>query len=187
MTSTFGDYDRDTENQNILTNPPAAVGNPGAGTVADDLASLFQDSDGDHYVTFKATAPNGSVLALEFDTNLEPEEWTRYQKLASGNRASRRGSTTGSDGKPWLSAAAMVAEKSTKITNLATGKVYTDAEGDPLTLRSEEWLALAERPGDPIAAALKFFGFTQVVTLGNGYVEATGLDDEVERIDPTHA
>ena len=79
----------------------------------------------------------------------------------------------------------MISEKSTKITHLATGRVYTDADGDQLTLRSLEWLEAAGRPGDPIAANLDFFGFSQVITLGNGYVEATGLDDEAERVDPT--
>lgn len=179
----FGHYDREAESEQIIYNPPAAVGNPAGSTVADDLADLFKARDDDHYATFKAIAPNGAELALEFDTNLEAEEWQRFQKIAQGNRKARRGGETG-NAEPWKSAAAMISEKSTKITHLATGKVYEDADGDQLTLRSLEWLEMAGHPEHPINATLSFFGFSQVVTLGNAYVEATGLDDEVERIDP---
>lgn len=187
-TPTFGGYDRDAEDEKIAANPPAAVGNPGHSTVAGDLASLFQARDDDHYVTFRATAPNGAALALEFDTDLTPEEWARYTKLASGNRRSRRsGAGADSPSEAWRSGAAMIAEKSTKITNLDHDMVYRDDDGDLLTLRSVEWLDNAGCPNDPIGAALKFFGFAQIVSLGAGYVEATGLDQEAERIDPTHA
>lgn len=184
--TTFGDYDRDQETNAILADPPAAAGDPGTSTVATTLADLFKEQDADRFATFKATAPNGAELALEFDTRIEPEEWNRYQRMAgTGNRASRRAGTE--EREVWRSAAAMLTEKSVKITELATGVVYKDAKERPLTLRSEEWLAAADHPNDPIGAAVRFFGFAQVVTLGNGYMVAAGLDDEAERVDPTSA
>lgn len=188
MSNTFGDYDRAEEDAQIKANPPAAVGNPGTGSVASDLADLFTARDDDHYVEFKATAPNGANLALEFDTDLTPEEWARFQRMATGNRKTRRsGATDNTPSEAWRSAAAMIATKSTKITNLDRDMVYRDNDGDLLTLRSTEWLDHAGCPADPIGAALKFFGFAQVVRLGTGYVEATGLDEEAERVDPTRA
>lgn len=186
MTETFGDYDRTAEDTAITINPPAAVGNPGPESVAASLADLFVERDADRYVTFKATAPNGNELALEFDTRIAPEEWNRYQRMAGGNRASRR---AGANDTPevWRSAAAMLVEKSVKITELATSLVYTDAKDRNLTLRSVEWLEAAGHPNDPIGAAVRFFGFAQIITLGNGYMTAAGLDQEAERVDPTHA
>lgn len=187
--TTFGDYDRAAEDEQIKANPPAAVGNPGTTSISAQLSELFKERDDDHYVTFKATAPNGAELALEFDTDLTPDEWARYQRLAAGNRKSRRSGGPGQDTphEAWRSAAAMIAEKSTKITNIDHDMVYRDNDGDLLTLRSVEWLDFAGHPTDPIAAALKFFGFAQIIRLGSGYVEATGLDEEAERVDPTRA
>lgn len=185
MTQKLGDYDsRDVEDASILRNPPAAVGNPNGASVADDLGDLFKDEDSDHFRTYKAVAPNGAVLALQFDINLDGEEYTRYQKVADGNRAARRRGNT-QDTKPWLSAAAMLAEKSTKITNLTSGRTYTDSQGRNVTMTSEEWLAQAGFPNDPVNAALKVFGFPQIVSLGNAYIVDTGLDAEAERVDPT--
>lgn len=184
MTETFGDYDRETENQAIATDPPAAVGNPGGGDVASSLKDLFTDRDEGRFVAFKATAPNGNELALEFDTRIEPEEWNRYQRMAGGNRAARRGGG-GEAPEVWRSAAAMLVEKSTRITELLTDITYEDAKSRPLTLRSVEWLEAAGSPTDPIAAAVRFFGFAQIISVGNAYMSAAGLDDEAERIDPT--
>lgn len=185
MADNFGDYeDRETENDIIRRNPPAAVGDPAGTSIIDTLESLFEERDNDHFTEFEAVAPNGSVLLLQFDTNLTAEEYERFNKVAeSGNRAARRSGRT--ESKPWLSAAAMISEKSTRIKNKATGKVYKDAQGDQLTLVADEWLSLAGCPGDPITATLKFFGFPQVVALGNGYVQDTGLDTEAQRVDPT--
>lgn len=183
MPETFGDYDRETENQAITANPPAAVGNPAGGDIASSLKDLFTDRDEDRYVGFKATAPNGNTLALEFDTRIEPEEWNRYQRMAGGNRAARRAG--GEPPEVWRSAAAMLVEKSVKITEIDTGIVFTDAKDRALTLRSVEWLDAAGHPGDPIGAAVKFFGFAQIVSIGNGFMSAAGLDEEAERVDPT--
>lgn len=183
--STHGDFDRADETQDIRDNPPAAIGNPGGSTLADSLEDLFVAKI-DHHVQFPATAPNGAELILEFDTELTGEEFNRYQKIAQGNRAARRGGAGSSDVKPWLSAAAMLSEKSTRITHKATGKVYQDPKGHPLTLVSEEWLTLAGAPADPINANLLFFGFPQVIALGNAYMRATGLDNEVDAVDPTN-
>lgn len=184
--TTFGKYDdRATEDEKIRANPPAAVGDPAGATVVDTLESLFEERDTDHFTEFEAVAPNGATLLLQFDTNLTAEEYQRFNKIAeTGNRSGRRSGRT--ETKPWLSAAAMLSEKSTRIKNKATGKVYKDAQGDELTLVSEEWLTLAKCPGDPINATLQFFGFPQVVALGNGYVQDTGLDTEAQRVDPTH-
>lgn len=180
----FGGYDRDTEDEHIRAAPPASVGGFTGQNIADDLESLFQANDTNRYKTYLATALNGAELLLEFDGDLDGEELARYQKVAAGNRAARRNGTP-ADTKPWLSAAAMLAEKSTKITNKATGKVYTDADGHPLTLASEEWLTLAGHPKDPVAATLAFFKFPQVVALGNAYMRDTGIEDEPERVGPT--
>ena len=181
----FGQYDREDEDEVIHTRPPAAVGGSTGESVADDLEGLFVANDDGRYKTYTAVALNGAELLLEFDGDLDGEELARYQKIAAGNRAARRNGGQG-DSKPWLSAAAMLSEKSTKITNKATGKVYQDAEGHDMTLVSEEWLKYCGYPKDPIAATLKFFKFPQVVALGNAYMRDTGIDNEPERIDPTH-
>lgn len=182
----FGSYDRDDEAEEIRNAPPFAAGNPDGSTVGDSLEALFTASD-DHFTAYEAVAPNGAVLLLEFDIDLEGDELARYQKLARGNRAARRnGNVNDEDRKPWLSAAAMLSEKSTKITNQATGKVYQDTEGNDLTLVSEEWLRLAGAPKDPVQATLNFFGFPQVISLGNAYMRDTGIDAEPERVGPTN-
>jgi hypothetical protein len=182
----FGGYDRDEEDEVIHQTPPAAVGGATGETIADDLEGLFEVNDAGRYKTYPAVALNGAELLLEFDGDLDGEELARYQKIAAGNRAARRNGNTG-DSKPWLSAAAMLSEKSTKITNKATGKVYKDADGHDMTLTSEEWLKYCGFPKDPVAANLKFFKFPQIVALGNAYMRDTGIENEPERIDPTPA
>lgn len=181
---TFGQYDREEEDEVIHQRPPAAVGGAVGESVADDLEGLFQVNDAGRFKTYPAVAPNGAELLLEFDGDLDGEELARYQKIAAGNRAARRNGSTG-DSKPWLSAAAMLSEKSTKITNKETGRVYKDAEGHDLTLVSEEWLTYAGFPKDPVQATLKFFKFPQVIALGNAYMRDTGIDNEPDRVDPT--
>lgn len=180
---TFGQYDREEEDEVIHQRPPAAVGGAVGATVADDLESLFKVNDAGRYKTYIAVAPNGAELLLEFDGDLDGEELSRYQKIAAGNRAARRNGNN-QDSKPWLSAAAMLSEKSTKITNKDSGKVYKDSEGHDMTLVSEEWLTHAGHPKDPVAAALAFFKFPQVVALGNAYMRDTGIDNEPDRVDP---
>lgn len=180
---TFGQYDREEEDEVIHQRPPAAVGGATGGTVADDLEGLFVANDAGRYKTYPAVAPNGAELLLEFDGDLDGEELARYQKIAAGNRAARRNGAQG-ETKPWLSAAAMLSEKSTKITNKTTERVYKDSEGHDMTLVSEEWLTHAGHPKDPVAAALAFFKFPQIIALGNAYMRDTGIDNEPDRVDP---
>ena len=179
----FGQYDRDEEDEVIHQNPPAAVGGAIGSSIADDLEGLFKVNDAGRYKTYPAVAPNGAELLLEFDGDLDGDELARYQKIAAGNRAARRNGSN-NDTKPWLSAAAMLSEKSTKITNKATERVYTDSEGHNMTLTSEEWLMHAGHPKDPVAATLAFFKFPQVIALGNAYMRDTGIDNEPDRVDP---
>jgi len=172
------------EDQQIAANPPAAYGDPAGATVADSLEDLFEAKDEGRFVRYPAVAPNGAELILEFDTKLTADEFARYQKLADGNRASRRSKNP--DPKPWLSAAAIIAEKCTSITHKASGEVYKSTTGRNLTPRSEEWLKMAKAAGDPINGALNFFGFPQVIALGNAYMAETGLDDELQAVGPTN-
>lgn len=185
MTAPFGDYD--DQDDVIRANPPAAVGNPEGKSVALNLKSLFEKS-APKRITLEADAPNGTLLELEFDLELTAEDFERYEDIGRGlNRSGRRGKKS-EDLPPikrHLFAAAMLAEKSTKITVADTRQVFEDGEGHDLTLSDPLWLEMAGNPGDPVAATLGTFGDLQVIALGDGYVRATPLGQEKTAVPPT--
>ena len=187
MTVTHGDYDRDDEAQDILDNPPASVGNPGAGSVLSQLKARFAklDEKATTYIRAQNRGPDDIGLWLEVDKDITITEIQGYQDTER-NRAARRA------GEKAFNVdrvnARIITEKCVGIYvgDPRENAPVQDADGRRVILRDEQWVSDLGYPGNPVGAALHLFGSGHVRTIaGTALVEA-GIDgDLAEVVDPT--
>lgn len=188
MTVTHGDYDRDEETQDILDNPPASVGNPGAGSVLSQLKARFAklDEKATTFIRAENRGPDDLGLWLEIDKDITLTLLNQYREAERGNRAARR---TG-DGTINMDRvhARILVEHCVGIYagDPRENAPVQDDQGRPVILRDEQWINDLGCPGDPISAVLRLFGSGHARTIaGTALVEA-GIDgDLAEVVDPT--
>lgn len=202
-TQTFG-FDRQVEDQQITNQPPRAVGNPGATSLADRLKAKFAGRDKQRTVLIEGHTKAGESVWLELDLDVSEAELKRFRD-AGKNRAGRRGknATSNEDLSQQAMAARAINEKNTRVwldepTWDAKTETYTghleDEDGDEIVVRSDEWLdslnatRAKDAPviTDPEDGLVELFGFAGLMAIFEKYdAEATGPEARV--VDPTRA
>lgn len=124
--------------------------------------------------------PGGWIL--EFDAVIEAHEVRRWQRAATNN-----GKTKAENADTVLANGLELLDKNVGIWK-GERQVF-DADGDPLTLTSTEWLTkvMKQRPDRPdtMDALKKFIGDAQILTMGSALLKFAGYTDEMVPVDPT--
>lgn len=186
----FGNYNRDTEDQDIEREGTVAVGSPTGGSLLEQLRSKFEKLDKTRHKIIKVVAKNGEPFWLELVIDIDEDELREARKRSEvGTRAEKRAGT----------AEVSMARLGAEIINLQNTRIWAadpatgaapvaDGEGDDLMTRSREWCELLDHPGDPIGALQYLLGDMALVDLFNVYSDVAGLgEDGATVVDPTRA
>ena len=182
--------DRDVEDAQIRNQPPAAVGNPRGTSLVEQLKARFKGYDEQRLGKIRLNARNGAPVWLELDLDISEDELKVYrEKAKGGNRAARRnrGGQEQGDVSLALVTARILNDRNTRVwfdDPAEGGKPLTDAEGDPLTVYSEEWLAITGSD-DPVAGLRALFGDWTLIDGGEDYMELAGVGEGSEIVNPT--
>lgn len=187
----FGHVDRDTENAQIQSNPPIAVGNPRGTSLLDQLKERFKGYDEERLGKIKLTARNGAPVWLELDLDIDEDTLKDYRDKAKGNRAARRGKNKDAGDVSLVRVTARIlSDRNTRVwfddpEQGGTHIMDTDEQHpDPLTVHSDEWLAITGSH-DPVQGLRDLFGDWALINAGEDYMELAGVDGGSEIVNPT--
>lgn len=188
-TPTIGGFDRDQEDQDIAREGVVNTGQPkSTGSVLDQLRAKFDRLDEQRTEVFRTRLKNGSSLWLELVIDITEDEVQAFSRQAErGNRESRR---SGKSTSSVLLAAAVINAKNTRLwfeDPAKGGAPVLDADGDPLTVHSREWLEALSLPEDrPLEGLRETLGDPGVLDLHGVYNEVVA-GDGASVADPTPA
>ena len=161
---------------------PAATAPAGGGdSLLDDLLGLANDAVS-NVVTFPVTYRPGGWI-LEFDAVIAEHEIKRYRKASMGNKKRPE------DADMSVGNAMALSEKNTAIYKTVDGRrvKVLDTEGDPLLLRSTEFLSAFGKNAPSHVAVRKFLGDAETNALGQAVLKEAGWGEDLEPLDPTEA
>lgn len=127
----------------------------------------------------EAIRPGG--WRLQFDAVIMEREIKKYTAAGGGN---------GKDPSKVDNTKATAYSLVDKNTGIFKGHQQVfDSDGDPLTLRSVEWLEKIgkqnQRNYDAIKVIIQFLGDAQVIKMGSALLAAAGYNEQMEPVDPT--
>ena len=128
-------------------------------------------------------------IKLRFDAYISADEFKAFQQKAKGatNRKARRAGGDG-DVDPFKLFSAILQEKSEAI--IVNGHEVKDGDGDPLSLRSEEFIAFVQdsdigKDVNTVAQAIEaFLTAGGMITIGESIVNEAGFGGEVDPVNP---
>lgn len=129
-------------------------------------------------------------IKLRFNAYISADEFKSFQRQASGakNRKARRAGSDGSDIDQFKLFAAILQEKSEAI--ILNDDEVRDADGDPLTLRSDEFIQFVKdsdigQDVNTTAEAIEaFLTAGEMIKLGESIATEAGFGGEVEPVNP---
>jgi len=176
VTDTFGDYDStDTAaDETEIQYEPATTGN----SLLDELREASR-AELDNIIHLPVKQREG--WNLRFNAVISRADINRYQRAGQGKaKKAENADAVKTNAMPIL-------EKCTGIFKGGRGEDQQvhDAEGRPLRLNSNDFLAMQGEPKDAIKALQKFMGDAGVITMGAALLEQAGWTEDLEPLDPT--
>ena len=162
---------------------PAATAPAGGGdSLLDDLLGLASDVV-TNVVQFPVKFRPGYIV--EFDAVIAEHEIKRYRKASMGNKKRR----DPEDADMSVGNAMVLSEKNTAIYKTVDGRrvKVLDTDGEPLLLRSTEFLSAFGKNAPSHVAVRKFLGDAETNALGQAVLKEAGWGEDLEPLDPTEA
>lgn len=160
-TTTYGDFDTETR---TVPEPPANTPAISASSLMDEIRADAKKSL-ERKVTFEVVTRPG--YKLTFDVNIEKDDVERWQRNAQGKRKR-------ADDVNALQLASQALIESNVAIYRHDAKVV-DGDGDPMTLRSKEWLDIWG--GVSLMAIRTFMGDGTAMSMGLAVLKEAGYGD----------
>lgn len=118
----------------------------------------------------------------QFDAVIGQPDIKKYRRQAMGKK------TKAEDMDTLIANGMALIEKNTGLYKGGTNvqNRVLDADGDPLTFRSDEFLDLYPDCGNAVECLARFLGDAQLTTMGEALFRAAGYGKDLEPVDPTN-
>lgn len=186
-TQTYGSY-TDDETVNPTVPSKTENGKPGKSSPLDDLIADINSTDlSEAKVWDVPDRPNWQVT---FNTHISSDEFKEFRRQASGakNRKARRAARGDGELDQFELFATIIQDKSEGI--LYKGEEVSDSEGDPLTMRSDEFVKLIQdtKLGTDVSTAAHaieaFLTAGYMMQLGESIAAEAGFAGQADPVNP---
>lgn len=163
------------------TTTPRPIAPTEAGGSLFDAFKEAAEADIDNVVFFEIeNRPNGPWYA-KYNAVIGQEQIRRYRKSALGKK------TRVEDADQLIANGMAVIETNIGIYRGGTTAAHQvlDAERDPLTFKSNDFLNIYPDAGSAVEALARFMGEAQLMTTGEAIYKAAGYGKDLEPVDPT--
>lgn len=116
--------------------------------------------------------------SAEYDTSISLQDYNRYTRSAQGKKKDPK------DADAAIFSGMALVERNTRI--MLNGKPVQDSDGDLLTFRSEEFIAMFDADS-AVEALRKFMGDGHMVSTAGALYREAGYAEEAKPEDPTEA